>query len=71
MRAAARDEPCDMSELDRVFEAYCASARDFRAAFQESDSQFNSVRFRLARPFIMKMAFGLLAMAHRRKGTWA
>lgn len=33
LQAAARDEPWDASALDRVFDAYQASERDFRAAF--------------------------------------
>src|SRR5208283_3952381 len=34
LRAAARDEPFDQSALDSVFEAYRASERGFRTAFE-------------------------------------
>jgi hypothetical protein len=35
LHAAARDEPWDQSALDRVFEAYRASERSFRTAFED------------------------------------
>lgn len=69
--AAAGDEPWDRSELDRVFDAYRASEHDFRAAFENCRDYSNKVFFRLVRPPIQKLILELIAMAHRRKGTWA
>jgi hypothetical protein len=66
--AAARDEPWDQSALDRVFEAYRASEHDFRTAF-EAVHRFKL--FRLIPPSIPKLMLEVLAMAHRRRGTWA
>jgi hypothetical protein len=69
LRAAARDEPWDPSALDRVFQAYRASERDFRTAL-ENFHRFHKLN-RLARPSIMKLIYEVLAMAHRRRGPWA
>jgi hypothetical protein len=69
LRAAARDEPWDESELDRVFEAYRASERGFRTAFEES-SRYRRLN-RLVLPSMVKLGLGVLAIAHRHKGTWA
>jgi hypothetical protein len=71
LRAAARDEPWDPSPLDRVFEEYRASEHDFRTAFENCRDISNSVAFRLLRPPIAKRILELIAIAHRRKGTWA
>jgi hypothetical protein len=71
LSAAARDESLDVSTLDRVFHSYCASERDFRASFGDFRTRATSLRFRIGRPAIAKAAIELLAMAHRRKGTWA
>ena len=70
LRAAARDEPWDQSALDRVFEAYRASEHDFRTAFENCRDYFNSWPVRLP-PSILKLNDEILAMAHRRSGTWA
>jgi hypothetical protein len=70
-RAAARDEPWDQSALDRVFEAYRASEHGFRTAFKDFHGHFTSVSSRLLRPSINKLIFEVLAVAHRRSGTWA
>jgi hypothetical protein len=69
LRAAARDEPLDESALDRVYEAYRASEHGFRTAFKD----FHRFRrlFRLLRPAIVKLILEVLALAHRRSGTWA
>jgi hypothetical protein len=69
LRAAARDEPWDGSALDRVFEAYRASERGFRAAFENSHRLHKLHRF--IRPSYLKLRYEVLAMAHRRSGTWA
>ena len=71
VRAAARDESWDGSALDRVFEAYRASEHDFRTAFEASRDLSNNVLNRFLRPSIMKPILEVVAMAHRRRGTWA
>jgi len=69
LAAAARDESWDESELDRVFEAYGASERGFRQAFEDSRRYRNLDR--LLPPFVVKLGLETLALAHRRRGTWA
>ena len=69
MEAAARDEPLDGSVLDRVFEAYQASERGFRTVFNDS-RRYLKVN-RLIPPSVVKLGLEALAMAHRRRGTWA
>ncbi len=69
LHAAARDEPWDESVLDRVFEAYRASEYGFRTVFEDSD-RFNRLN-RLLRPSIQKLMYEVLAIIHRRRGTWA
>jgi hypothetical protein len=69
LRAAARDEPWDGSALDRVFEAYRASEHGFRMVFEDFH-RFHKPNW-LARPSITKLVYEVLAMAHRRRGTWA
>ncbi|WP_242638568.1 sulfotransferase family protein [Mycolicibacterium sp. S2-37] len=69
MSAAARDEQWDQSVLDRVFEAYRASESGFRLAFEDSRRYRNLNR--LFRPTTVKVALEVLALLHRRKGTWA
>lgn len=71
LREAAQDEPIDMSTLDRVFDSYRSSERDFRKAYQDFHGLSNSVLFRLFRPVIARPVMEVLAMAHRHKGTWA
>jgi hypothetical protein len=69
LSAAARDEQWDESAMDRVFDAYRASAQGFRTAFQDSNRYLRLNR--LMAPPLVKLALGLLALAHRRRGTWA
>jgi len=69
MSAAARDEPWDASELDRVFESYQASEEGFRTAFDGYRRYRNMNRF--LHPSLVKLGLGALALAHRRRGTWA
>lgn len=71
MHAAALDGPPDVSTLDRVFEAYRASEHDFRLALEDARRHSNSVTTRLLRPSIAKPLLEIVALAHRRKGTWA
>jgi hypothetical protein len=68
LRAAARDEPWEASALDRVFEAYRASEHGFRMASEDFRRNFNNV---LLRPSVLKLIGEALAIAYRRKGTWA
>jgi hypothetical protein len=58
IRTAARDEPWDVSVLDRVFEAYRASEHDFRIAFE--NCRAHNVLFR---PSIKKLVAQIVAMA--------
>jgi len=69
LRAAARDEPFDQSALDSVFEAYRASERGFRTAF-EGFHRLHKFNW-LIRPSIPNLIYKVLAMAHRRSGPWA
>ncbi|GAA4535462.1 sulfotransferase family protein [Mycobacterium paraffinicum] len=68
---AARDECPDEAMLDRIFESYRASERDFRSAVEDYRKLSGGVRSRIFRPSVMKPLMELGAMAHRRKGTWA
>jgi hypothetical protein len=70
VRPGARDEPVDKAVLDRVFEAYRASEHSFRVAFSDFHEHDSSVPLRLVRPFVWKL-IEVVAMAHRRRGTWA
>jgi hypothetical protein len=69
LSAAARDEPVDQVELDRVYAAYRASEQGFRSVFE------NSVRLnklnRFVRPSLLKFRYEAVALANRRRGTWA
>ncbi|OBG70704.1 hypothetical protein A5714_08075 [Mycobacterium sp. E2462] len=71
LQGAAQDDPLDIATLDRVFESYRASERDFRRAFEDSRHLTDSILFRLFRPAIARPTMEVLAMAHRRSGTWA
>ena len=66
--AVARDEPCDESALDRVFESYRASEHGFRTVFEDYRRLRKGV---FLRPSIMKVIYEVGAIANRRKGTWA
>jgi hypothetical protein len=69
LSAAARDEGLDQSQLDRIYAEYRAGEQGFRAVFE------NSVRLnklnRFIRPSILKFRYEAVALAHRRRGTWA
>jgi hypothetical protein len=67
--AAARDEPWDASALDRVFETYRASEYGFRTMFEDLRRAHKFYRF--FRPSTFKVIAESLAMANRRRGTWA
>jgi hypothetical protein len=68
---AAQDDPPDTSTMDRVFESYCASECDFRQAFEDFRGLSNSMLFRIFRPAVARPMMEVIAMVHRRKGTWA
>lgn len=68
LAAAARDEPWDESALDRVYQAFGASERGFRQAFNDVRRYRNIDR--LLPGSVVKLGLEALAMAHRRKGTW-
>ena len=69
LSAAARDEPWDTPTLNRVFDAYRASERGFRKAFEDFH-RFHRVN-RFIRPPVLKLFYETLAAINRRKGTWA
>lgn len=69
--AAAQDDHLDVSTMDRVFASYRASEHDFRTAFENFRGLSNSMQARLFRPGITRPMMEVVAMAHRRRGTWA
>jgi hypothetical protein len=69
LHAAARDEPVDQPALDRVFEGYRTSEQGFRAAFETYQRLYKINRF--IRPSLLKLRHEIVALAHRRRGTWA
>jgi len=70
LHAAARDELMEQSALDRVFNGYRATEHDFRTAFDDYRHHSNNVLVRMSRPFVWKLMEGV-ALANRRRGTWA
>lgn len=71
LRGAAQDGPLQVATLDRVFESYQASERDFRMALTEFHTRKNSMLRRVFRPFIVKRVLEAAALVHRRRGAWA
>ena len=69
MSAAAQDQAWDAVALDRVFEEYGMSERGFRTAFEDV-RRYRRLNWFLWPPAV-KLALEILAMANRRKGTWA
>lgn len=67
---AARDEPWDLAEMDRVYEAYRASERGHWTAFEGFHRIYDSVPSRLLRPPVQKLLLEIFALAHRRNETW-
>nr|WP_231980548.1 MULTISPECIES: sulfotransferase family protein [unclassified Mycobacterium] len=64
--SAARDEPVAETALDQVFEAYRASAQDFRALFQDFDGRFGRALIRtVSRPAISRRTRALLTWKTR------
>ena len=66
---AARDQPWDSAEMDRVLAEYQLAERGFRNAFVDHQRYRNLNRF--MPPFMVRLGLGTLALANRRKGTWA
>lgn len=71
LRDAAHDEPVDTATLDRVFDSYRASERDFRKAHEDFHGLSNSMLFRVFRPAVARPVMEIFAMLHRNRGTWA
>ncbi|MCG7609087.1 sulfotransferase family protein [Mycobacterium syngnathidarum] len=69
LHAAALDESWDQSALDRVYAEYRASEQGFRKVFENSFRLHKLNRF--IRPSLLKLRYEVVAMAHRRRGTWA
>ena len=69
--AAARDEPWDGALLDRAFEGYRVAEHDFRTAFESSRELSSGMLNKLFKPSVMKPLLEVVALAHRRRGTWA
>lgn len=69
MRTAAVDDAWDAPVLDGVFQAYQASQRSFRKAFE--DFARATKRSRIIPPFLGRWTLEAVALAHRRRGTWA
>ncbi|OBG62537.1 MULTISPECIES: sulfotransferase family protein [unclassified Mycobacterium] len=68
---AARDECPDERTLNRVFESYRSSEKDFRSAAVGYDTLSSGARSRIFRPAVMELMMELVALVHRRRDTWA
>lgn len=69
MHAAAREEEWDQAALDRVYDAYRLCAQGFGAVFENYQRLYKINK--LIRPSILKFRHEVVALAHRRRGTWA
>jgi hypothetical protein len=69
LRTAARDEAFDQAELDRVYDAYRTSEQGFRATFEDYQRLYKINRF--IQPSLLNLRHEIVAIAHRRRGTWA
>ncbi|BBY21005.1 hypothetical protein MSTO_12100 [Mycobacterium stomatepiae] len=69
--AAAHDEPVDNAALDGIFESYSASEHELRSAFEDFHAHSKKALYRFLKPSIAMPMMELVAMAHRRRGTWA
>lgn len=71
LRQAAHDEPPNEAALDCIFESYRASDDELRTAFKDFSSLSKKILFRFLRPSIAMPMMELVAIAYRRRGTWA
>jgi hypothetical protein len=69
LSAAAHDDQWDHSELDRIYNEYQISERGFRKMLADDHRYRNLNRF--MPPLMVRLGLETLALAHRRKGTWA
>jgi hypothetical protein len=69
LSAAARDIPCDQSELDRNFETYRASEQGFRTAFEDFH-RLNRL-WRLVPISMVKLVLEANSLVRRQDPTWA
>ncbi|OKH74314.1 sulfotransferase family protein [Mycolicibacterium goodii] len=70
-RAAGRDEPIDTGTLDRVYEQFRAAEHDFRLAYDGNRRFQEGLLNTFVKPAVVRPILEAVAMAHRRKGTWA
>lgn len=68
-RDDVRDEAWERAELDRVYESYQAAERGFRTVLA-GYARYRRLN-RLLAPTVVRSALGIMAIAHRRRGTWA
>jgi hypothetical protein len=68
---AAHDEPLNGAALDCIYESYRGSEHDLRSAFEDFRAISRRALYRFLRPSIAMPMMELVAMAHRRRGTWA
>ncbi|WAC89483.1 sulfotransferase family protein [Mycobacterium sp. Aquia_213] len=69
--ASAHDEPLDGAPLDRIYESYRANEHELRSAFEDFRALSKRALYRFLRPSIAMPMMEFVAMAHRRRGTWA
>ncbi|MDG4666791.1 sulfotransferase family protein [Mycobacterium sp. 236(2023)] len=69
LSAAARDKPWDQTAIDCVIEQYQSAEQGFRVA-AEGARRYRNLN-RLAPALAVKVGLEVLALAHRRRGTWA
>jgi hypothetical protein len=69
LSAAANDDQWDHTDLDRIYDEYRISERGFRKMLADDHRYRNLNRF--MPPLMVRLGLGTLALAHRRKGTWA
>jgi hypothetical protein len=68
---AAHDEPLNGAVLDCIYESYRAREHELRPAFDDFRAISKRALYRFLRPSIAMPMMELVAMAHRRRGTWA
>ncbi|CKG91922.1 sulfotransferase family protein [Mycolicibacterium smegmatis] len=71
LRAAGRDEPIDTDTLDRVYEQFRVAEHDFRVMNEGNRHFQDGLLNKLVKPAVVRPILEVVAMAHRRRGTWA